>query len=106
MNNFSVNLESFKNAIKTIGCKCKENVIILVETTVPPGTCEKVVYPIISEEFSKRSLSTDSLRVAHSYERVMPGPEYIDSIQNYPRVYSGVDIKSADAAEAFLKNNN
>ena len=103
LNNFSVNLESFKNAIKTIGCKCKENVIILVETTVPPGTCEKVVYPIISEEFSKRSLSTDSLRVAHSYERVMPGPEYIDSIQNYPRVYSGVDIKSADAAEAFLK---
>ena len=33
----------------------------------------------------------------------MPGPEYIDSIQNYPRVFSEIDNKSADAAEAFLK---
>jgi nucleotide sugar dehydrogenase len=33
----------------------------------------------------------------------MPGPEYVDSIMNYPRVYSGLDKASADAAEGFLK---
>ena len=32
----------------------------------------------------------------------MPGPGYIDSIQNFYRVYSGVDEKSADAVEEFL----
>ena len=32
----------------------------------------------------------------------MPGPGYIDSIQNFYRVYSGIDEKSADAIESFL----
>ena len=41
--------------------------------------------------------------VGHSYERVMPGPNYIDSIQNFFRVYSGMDVKSADSTEAFLR---
>ena len=33
----------------------------------------------------------------------MPGPDYIDSIQNFYRVYSGIDKKSADETEEFLK---
>jgi UDP-N-acetyl-D-glucosamine dehydrogenase len=100
---FEVTLKLFKSAISTIGKYCKQDALIIVETTVPPGTCEKLIYPTLNDEFQKRNLSMDMLKVAHSYERVMPGPEYIDSIQNYPRVYSGIDDKSADAAEIFLK---
>ena len=33
----------------------------------------------------------------------MPGPEYIDSIRNFPRVYAGVTESSANAVEKFLK---
>ena len=33
----------------------------------------------------------------------MPGPEYIDSIREFPRVYSGVNKISADSTEQFLK---
>ena len=33
----------------------------------------------------------------------MPGPNYIDSIKNFYRVYSGIDLKSADATEKFLR---
>jgi nucleotide sugar dehydrogenase len=33
----------------------------------------------------------------------MPGSHYIDSIQSFYRVYSGIDDASADAVEAFLK---
>ena len=83
--------------------KCKEEVLILVETTVPPGTCKNIVYPILQKKFKERGLSTNLLKVAHSYERVMPGPDYINSIRNYPRVYSGINEKSANAAESFLK---
>ena len=32
----------------------------------------------------------------------MPGPDYINSIRNYPRVYSGINEQSADAAQQFL----
>lgn len=100
---FDVNLDNFKSAIKTIGMNCKENVLILVETTVPPGTCEKVIKPIIEREFYNRNLEKFSYRLGHSYERVMPGPNYIDSIRKFPRVYSGINEESADAVESFLE---
>ena len=103
LNSFNVDLSSFKNAIKTIGQNCKEDVLILVETTVPPGTCLKVVKPIIEAELLKRNLSVEKIKIGHSYERVMPGPEYINSIKNFYRVYSGIDENSAIETEKFLK---
>ena len=77
--------------------------MVLVETTVPPGTCINVVKPILEEELLKRDLSIKEYILGHSYERVMPGPEYIESIRSFPRVYSGVDARSADNIETFLK---
>mgnify|MGYP001377593409 CR=1 FL=1 len=100
---YTVNLDGFKSAIKTIGDNCKEDALILIETTVPPGTCEEIIKPIIYKCLIKRDLSTDKIKIGHSYERVMPGPDYINSIQNFYRVYSGIDDKSADAVESFLK---
>ena len=75
----------------------------MVETTVPPGTCIKVVKPIIEEELRKRHLPTGKIKIGHSYERVMPGPEYVNSIKNFYRVYSGIDENSAIETEKFLK---
>tara|TARA_B100000575_G_C23139248_1_gene662541 strand:- start:1515 stop:3017 length:1503 start_codon:yes stop_codon:yes gene_type:complete len=103
LEDFKVNMNPFKSAIKSIGKNCQKNSLILVETTVPPGTCEKVVKPIINEELKKRNLDYRQIKIAHSYERVMPGPNYIDSILNFPRVFSGIDKKSAIAAKVFLK---
>lgn len=103
LNDFEVDLTAFKKAMKAIGDNCKEDVLILIETTVPPGTSKKVAYPIIKECLMKRGLSVDKFKLGHSYERVMPGPNYIDSIQNFYRVYSGINEKSADSVEQFLK---
>lgn len=102
LQDYSVDLSGFKSAMKMIGSHCKEDVLLLVETTVPPGTCQQVVKPLIEEELVKRGLKVDYYKLGHSYERVMPGPQYIDSIRSYPRVYSGIDGKSADAVEVFL----
>ena len=101
--NYDVNLKPFEKGIETIGNNCKEDVLILVETTVPPGTCEKVVYPLIKKCLLNRNLAIDKFKLGHSYERVMPGPNYIDSIQNFYRVYSGIDEKSAISVEKFLR---
>ena len=103
LNSFNVDLNPFKNAIKIIAKYCKEDALILVETTVPPGTCLKVVKPIIEEGLFNRNLPTNKVKIGHSYERVMPGPEYINSIKNFFRVYSGVDESSAIETEKFLK---
>ena len=99
---YEVDLSSFKSAIKAIGKNAKEKVLILVETTVPPGAT-KLAAEIIDQEYSKRGISSENVSIGHSYERVMPGPNYIDSIQNFFRVYAGVDDKSANEIESFLR---
>jgi UDP-N-acetyl-D-glucosamine dehydrogenase len=101
--NYDVNLKPFEKGIETISNNCKEDVLILIETTVPPGTCEKVAYPLIKECLLNRNLAIDKFKLGHSYERVMPGPNYVDSIQNFYRVYSGIDEKSAVSVEKFLR---
>ncbi|MET0636026.1 MAG: nucleotide sugar dehydrogenase [Chitinophagaceae bacterium] len=103
LEHYDVNLDPFRNAMGDIGSFCKPDVLVLVETTVPPGTCRKVVKPILEEHLEKRGLQTGRLRIGHSYERVMPGPKYIDSIQNFFRVFSGIDEESATATETFLR---
>lgn len=103
LENYDVDMANFKDAIRTVGENCKNDALIVVETTVPPGTCEKIIKPIIEEEFSKRGIE-NRFKLGHSYERVMPGPDYINSIREYPRVYSGINEKSANAVELFLKS--
>ncbi|MGQ0738778.1 MAG: nucleotide sugar dehydrogenase [Bacteroidota bacterium] len=100
---YSVDMAPFKKAVESIGNNCKPDVLVLVETTVPPGTTDKVVKPLLEECLAKRNLSSGNLKVGHSYERVMPGPKYVDSIQNFYRVFAGTDDQSADAVEKFLR---
>ncbi len=55
---YDVDLAPFKKGLEAIGGNCKEDVLILVETTVPPGTCSKVANPIIKDCLKKRGLSS------------------------------------------------
>jgi nucleotide sugar dehydrogenase len=103
LENYSVDLGPFKKAITSIGNNCRPDVLVLVETTVPPGTSQKVVRPILEECLTARGLPASELKTGHSYERVMPGPKYVDSIQNFYRVFSGTDEASALATEKFLR---
>jgi nucleotide sugar dehydrogenase len=54
------------------------------------------------KEIAEKALKNHSPRIAHSYERVMPGREYVDSVVNFPRVFSGIDEASASMAQKFL----
>jgi nucleotide sugar dehydrogenase len=100
---YDVDLNSFKKAISTIAENCREDVLVFVETTVPPGTCQKIVQPIFKKVFDERGLK-HNYKIGHSYERVMPGPGYVDSIKNFYRVYSGIDNKSEEAVREFLES--
>ena len=99
----SIAFSGFKAAIRTLGERISPNCLIVVETTVPPGTCEKVVFPLLTKEFQKRGITTEP-QVAHSYERVMPGADYFESIVDFWRVFAGVTPSSADACEQFLSS--
>ncbi len=99
-----VKWDGFKAGMRTLGSIMKSGSLIVVETTVPPGTCEKIVRPVLVTELEKRGLPVDSILLAHSYERVMPGKEYFNSIVNFWRVFSGHTKKAGDACEKFLEN--
>jgi nucleotide sugar dehydrogenase len=98
----SLRLAGFEAAIRTIGRHVRPGALVLVETTVPPGTTEKIVVPLLAEELTSRGLDPESVLVAHSYERVMPGADYFDSIVHYWRVFAGHTDEAAKAAERFL----
>jgi len=97
----SIAFSGFKGAIKTLGENILPECLIVVETTVPPGTCEKVVAPSLKAEFEQRGIESEPL-VAHSYERVMPGADYFASIVNFWRVFAGVSEAAGNACETFL----
>jgi len=92
-----------RRAITTLGDWLPAGALVIVETTVPPGTCERVVAPVLQERLRARGVEPDSVLLAHSYERVMPGAAYLDSIVNFWRVYAGLTPAAADACETFLQ---
>jgi len=75
--------------------------LVLIETTVAPGTTEQIAFPIMKKIFKQRGIHSDPL-LAHSYERVMPGRNYVASIRDFWRVCSGVNKKARDRVVKFL----
>ncbi len=85
----------------TIGQKIPANALVLIETTVAPGTTEFVAWPILKKEFRKRGINETPL-LSHSFERVMPGKEYVSSIRDFWRVCSGCEEVARARVEKFL----
>ena len=101
-NSNSIKLNLFKEAIISILNNISENTLILVESTVPPGACQKIIYPQMKVIFKRRKIDINKVYLAHSFERVTPGKNYITSIKNSHRVYAGINNKSEIKCKNFL----
>jgi len=88
--------------IKTIGEKVSASCLTLIETTVAPGTTEFVAWPIMKKTFAARGIKSEPL-LAHSFERVMPGRNYVSSIRDFWRVCSGCNAEAKKRVEKFLR---
>jgi UDP-N-acetyl-D-glucosamine dehydrogenase len=94
-------IAALEESLKIIGEKIAPHCLVLIETTVPPGTTEYVAYPIMKKAFEKRGITTEPL-LSHSYERVMPGREYVSSIRDFWRVCSGINETARARVTKFL----
>ena len=94
-------IAALEDSLKIIGEKICPDCLVLIETTVPPGTTEYVAYPIIKKIFEKRGIKSEPL-LSHSYERVMPGREYVSSIRDFWRVCSGINDTARSRVRTFL----
>ncbi len=93
---------ALEEALRIIGEKIGPDCMVLIETTVPPGTTEYVAYPIVRKAFERRGLKGREPLIAHSFERVMPGREYVSSIRDFWRVCSGINEESKKRVVRFL----
>lgn len=95
-------MSALEATIKTIGEKIPPQCLTLIETTVAPGTTEFVAWPIMKKAFVARGIDSEPL-LAHSFERVMPGREYVSSIRDFWRVCSGCNPESTERVDKFLR---
>jgi UDP-N-acetyl-D-glucosamine dehydrogenase len=94
-------MRALEATIKTIGEKVPPKCLTLIETTVAPGTTEFVAWPVMKKAFAARGIDSEPL-LAHSFERVMPGRQYVSSIRDFWRVCSGCNAEARKRVEKFL----
>jgi len=93
---------ALENSLEIVAEHIPPDTLVIIETTVAPGTTEQVAYPIMRKVFRKRGIQSDPL-LAHSFERVMPGKEYVASIRDFWRVCSGINEEATRRVEKFLR---
>ena len=86
-------MSALEATMRTIGQRVQPHCLTLIETTVAPGTTEFVAWPIMKKAFVARGITSEPL-LAHSFERVMPGRQYVSSIRDFWRVCSGCNAEA------------
>lgn len=93
-------LTEVKSASKTISKGLKRGDLVIVESTVPQGTCDNIVIPILEESGLKAG---EDFGVVYTPERAIPNNTIYEMIHN-ARVIGGVDDDSAlKAADLYQK---
>jgi len=98
----SADMIALEASLGTIAEHIQPAALVLIETTVAPGTTEQVAYPIMKKIFERRGIESEPL-LAHSYERVMPGRNYVASIRDFWRVCSGINAEAKARVTKFLR---
>jgi nucleotide sugar dehydrogenase len=98
----TADMAALEATMRTIGQRIQKNCLVLIETTVAPGTTEFVAWPILKKAFAARGIKSEPV-LAHSFERVMPGKEYVKSIRDFWRVCAGCNDEAKGRVEKFLR---
>lgn len=93
--------ESLRQVSQEIGEKMKRGALIVVESTVAPGTTQHTVKPILEE--ASRMRAGQDFNLAFSYERVMVG-RLLHNLTHMPRIVGGITPECARrAADLYRK---
>ncbi|MBN2238632.1 MAG: nucleotide sugar dehydrogenase [Dehalococcoidales bacterium] len=94
--------ESLIEVSKKIGPYLKPGSIVIIESTVAPGTTEYMVKPILEETSGLEAGLPDGFGLCFSYERVMVG-RLIHNIRHYPKIVGGIDEASTLKAASIYE---
>jgi UDP-N-acetyl-D-mannosaminuronic acid dehydrogenase len=88
------------SATETIAPYLRTGNLIVLESTVPPGTTTDIVVPLLERSGLRAG---QDLFVAHAPERVLPGRILVELVQN-DRVIGGIDSASAERAVSLYRS--
>lgn len=92
------NLAYIVDASRMIGKFIKKGDLVVVESTIPPGTSEKLVVP----NLERNGLGIGDFYLAHTPERAIPG-NTIHEMVNNERIIGGYDKKSCEVAHDIYR---
>ena len=87
-------------AVKSIGKILTKGTLVIVESTIEPGTTRHIILPILEEE---SGLSRDQFELAFSPERIDPNNN-VWQISNTPKLVAGLTAQSAQSAAEFYSS--
>lgn len=97
--NEKVVMKPFDTAMKKIGKNLKRGDLVLIRSTVPPGTTKEVALPILEKESNLKGSKDFSL--AYSSERIAEGNAF-EEFQTMPVTVAGIDRESTKRGKALL----
>ncbi len=89
-----------KSAVRSVAKVISSDSLLVVQSTIAPGTSESIIKPIV-EKLSKKALGKN-LYYAYVPERIMPG-RTLETLKNMPRIIGSDDENSKKAAIALYK---
>jgi UDP-N-acetyl-D-mannosaminuronic acid dehydrogenase len=93
--------ESLREVSAEAGRCLQPGTLVIIESTVAPGTTQHVVQPILERESGPEA--GQDFGLAFSHERVMPG-KLSEYITNFPRVVGGIDAESTRRAVELYRH--
>lgn len=94
---FVPNIDYVLSATKAIASVVKPGNIVILESTSPVGTTEKV-----AETLRKAGVDTDALHIAHCPERVLPGHIMRELVEN-DRIVGGITPEAGEKVAEFYR---
>lgn len=90
----TADLSAVKNVATAIGKGLKKNDVVTLNPSVPPGTTEEVVIPILQKQ--SRLTVEDDFYMVYNPERIYEGRAIEDIEERYPGIISGYGRKSLE----------
>src|SRR3989338_7652981 len=99
--NNAPDLTALMESVSAISKFIKQNTLLVIESTIYPGTVEEIVVPILKKQ--KFDAYKNDVFVAHCPERIDPGNRKW-AIENLPRVVGGITKEASKKAAEFYRS--
>ncbi|MDB5225102.1 MAG: nucleotide sugar dehydrogenase [Candidatus Adlerbacteria bacterium] len=94
-------LSLIEGAARRVGRNLHQGALVILESTVHPGTCDEIFIPILEKASGLRA--GKDFGVAHCPERINPGDK-VWTIERIPRVVGATTEKALSLAASFYRS--